>query len=165
MKRTGSRKDIFSKIVLIFGAVVVLGGLGWAVKIRVTGGWTEIIDFNDLQGGPGSDLISSYESLVDAVDIDITGAGNRLWQVDIRRVDTNWLPDFTLEARRTSSDQDVYGGTAYQQVTMSDQLFFYTDVSPNNARNIKVQYRLSGVSVQIPPGTYATTVYYTVTQR
>ncbi len=165
MKRTGRRKDALRKIILISGAVAVLGGLSWAVRIRVTGGWTEIIDFNDLQGGPGSDLISSYESLVDAVDIDISGAGNQLWQVHIRRVDTNWPPAFTLEARRTSTDPDVYGGTAYQQVTTSDRLFFYTNVRPNNARNVKIQYRLSGVSVQIPSGTYATTVYYTVTQR
>jgi len=165
MKRTGRKKDTLRKIVLIFWAIAVLGGLGWAIRIRVSGSWTEIIDFNDLQGGPGSDLIFSYESLVDAVDIDITGSGNRTWQVNIRRMDTNWDPGFTLDARRTSSDQDVYGGTAYQQVTVSDQLFFYTNVSPNNARNIKVQYRLSGVSVQSPPGTYATTVYFTVTQR
>jgi len=165
MRSTGRKKDTLRKIVLISVAVAILAGLGWAVRIRVTGGWTEIIDFNDLQGGPGSDLISSYESLVDAVDIDITGAGNQAWQVDIRRVDANWPPAFILEARRTSSHPDVYGGTAYQQVTTFDQLFFYTNVRSNNARNIKIQYRLSGVSVQVPPDTYATTVYYTVTQR
>jgi len=165
MKRTGRKKDTLKKVVLISAAVAVLAGVSWAVRIRVTGGWTEIIDFNDLQGGPGSDLISSYESLVDAVDIDITGAGNALWEVDIRRVDTNWQPALTLEARRTSSHPDVYGGTAYQQVIMSDQLFFYTNVRANNARNIKIQYRLGGVSVQIPPGNYTTTVSYTVIER
>ena len=165
MKRTARKKDIPRKIVLILAAVAVLGGVGLAVRIRVTGGWTEIIDFNDLRGGPGSDLIASYESLVDAVDIDITGAGNALWEVDIRRMDTNWQPAFTLEARRSSSHPDVYGGTAYQQVTMSDQLFFYTNVRSNNTRNIKIQYRLSGVSVQIPPGNYTTMVYFTVLER
>jgi hypothetical protein len=163
MNKAGRKKDTLRKIVLISVAVAVLGGLGWAVRIRVTGGWIQIIDSNNLQAGPGSDLISSYQSLVDAVNIDITGAGNDIWQVNIRRVDTNWPPAFTLEARRTSSHPNVYGGTAYQQVTTSDQLFFYTDIRANNTRNIKIQYRLSGVSVQIPPGTYATVVYYTVT--
>ena len=150
------------------GAAVVLGLAAlavfcYAIRISVTGSWTETIDVNDLRSVAGSDLNSTYSSATNQVIINVTEATLR-WEVRIRRVDSNWQASFTLSARRTSSHRNVIGGTAYLTVTTSDQRFFYTNSNNNNPSNINIQYRLSGVSVQIPPGTYTTTVYYTIVE-
>jgi len=135
------------------------------VFIDVTGSWSLSIDASDLVAGAGSDLIDTYESASDEVHIDISvwGRGSRSWRVDVRKSDSSWHGNYHLYVRRTSNGSgwgSISGGTSYQEVTDTDQSFF----SGNWGRsNIHIQLRLSGVSVQIPPNTYTTTVIYTVT--
>jgi hypothetical protein len=133
-----------------------------AQDITVTGSWSETIDGSDLQSGAGSDLIDTYESQSDQIIIDITGAGMDSWRVDVSKVDGNWHGNFQLYVRRTSDGIGVgpiNGGTTYQEVTDTDQSFFD---SQQSRTDIHVQLKLEGVSIQIPPDTYSTTVYYTV---
>ena len=153
-----------NKIGLTVICILLLAVCAGAIRIRVNGSWTETIDIADLVGPPGSDLVSSYESATNQIDIDIDYVDEVPWSVDVRRVDSNWHANFQLFVRRTSSHYRVYGGTTYQEVTTSNQDFFYTTQEENDEYNIKVQLRLDGVSIQIPPGTYTTTVYYTVTE-
>ena len=152
---------------LIF--IIIFGLIFIAKKIRtqdiiVTGSWTLTIDASDLQAGAGSDLIDTYESASDQIDITLYVQGANQWRVDVRKSDSNWHSDFQSSVRRTSDGSgpgSISGGTSYQVVTDTDQSFFN---GHKDRQGIKVQLELSGVSVQIPPDTYSTTVYYTVVQ-
>lgn len=130
--------------------------------ITVTGSWTENIDASDLQAGAGSDLIDTYESASDQIDIYVDAQGARNYRVDVRKNDANWHSNFQLSVRRTSDGTGygwVSGGTSYQEVTDTDQSFF---TGNRDRQDIKVQLRLTGVSVQVPTDIYTTTVWYTV---
>ena len=146
---------------IIFGSITI-GKKIQAQDITVTGSWSETIDASDLQAGAGSDLIDTYESASDQVTIDVFGQGGNPWRVDVKKVDTNWHSSFHLYVKRTSDgigEEPISGGTSYQEVSDTDQSFF---TRRKDRTNINVQLKLNGISVQIPPDTYITTVYYTV---
>jgi hypothetical protein len=131
-----------------------------AQDVSAVGGWTETIDSSDLVSGAGSDLTDTYESSNDATTLDITH--DPQWHVDIHRTDTIWSPDFTLYAKRTSEGTgsgSISGGISYIEVTAVGTQFF---TGSQDRSGIDVQYQLTGVSVGISPGTYTTTVTYTV---
>jgi len=144
--------------------LICSGGICWAISIAVTGNWSETIDSTDLQDGAGSDLISTYESAINAVSIDISATvGN--WGLDVKKTDTNWHSDLHLHVKRTTDGTgsgSISGGGTYQDVTDTDQNFFsgFLDRSM-----INIQLELTGVSIQVPPDTYTTTVYYTVSDQ
>lgn len=150
---------------LIF--IIIFGLIFIAKKIRtqdiiLTGSWVLTIDASDLQAGAGSDLIDTYESASDQIDIYIGAQGAKPWKVDVSKSDANWHSDFQLSVRRTSDGTgpgSIAGGISYQVVTDTDQSFFDGN---KDRSDIKVQLELSGVSVQVPTDTYTTTVYYTV---
>jgi hypothetical protein len=154
-------------IVLLITAALVASEAAWAaLSIKVTGSWFETIDASDLVGGPGSELKDTYESSADQVsmEVEITGAGNKDWRVDVRKVDTDWHSDLGLYVRRTSDGSgpgQVSGGTSYQQLSDTYQEFFR---GSRNRRDMSLQLKLDGVSADIPCGTYLTTVYYTVVE-
>jgi hypothetical protein len=151
-------------VLLLAAALIPIEGLWAAVSISVTGSWFETIDENDLVGGAGSDLKSTYESAADQVSIDLLGVGNNDWRVDVRKVDTDWPAALSLYVRRTSDGNgsgQITGGTSYQQLTDTYQEFFG---GSKNRRNVNVQMMLDGVSAELPCGDYLTTVYYTVVE-
>ncbi len=134
-----------------------------SISIRITGTWSELIDDLDLQNGPGSDLNNTYESSPSTISVNITGAGQKNWRVDIRKDNSGWPGSFMLYVRRTSDgtgNGNISGGTVYQEVTDVDNEFFS---GYGNRGSIYIQLKLDGVSAQVPFGTYLTTVYYTVT--
>jgi hypothetical protein len=154
-------KNWFSLLIFIF----LITSCAWAISITVTGSWNEIIDSADLQGPAGSDLISSCESASNQIDIDITEVTGS-WEVTIRKADTNWDSNLSLYAKRTSDGTagTINGGTTYQEISDIDQSFFWSD-SGVDTYNIFIQLKVSGLSVQIPPDNYTTTVYYTITEN
>ncbi|MEW5768087.1 MAG: hypothetical protein AB1797_10785 [bacterium] len=159
MKKTVTKFLILS---VILGLIPIYKKAQAAPNITVTGSWSEIIDASDLQAGPGSDLINSYESASNAISIEITGTGQANWQVNVKKIDTDWPSSFYLYVKRTSDGiggGSISRGTFYQEVTETDKDFFEGQA---NRSDIHLQLKLGGVSVQIPPGTYTTTVYYTV---
>ena len=157
-------KRNFVILILLIG-LIFLGTKAWAiVSITVTGDWSETINASDLQAGAGSDLISTYESVSNTVSIDISGTAgvSDNWRVDIKKVDSVWHNSFHLYVKRTSDGAgagSVSGGASYQEVTDIDQSFFSGD---NDRSNINVQLKLDGVSIQVPPDNYTTTIYFTV---
>ena len=158
------RRSKIGFVLLLAAALIPAEGVWAAVSISVTGSWFETIDENDLVGGAGSDLQSTYESAADQVSIDLLGAGKKYWRVDVRKVDTDWHGDLDLYLRRTSDGSgkgQIAGGTSYQQVTDTYQEFFNGD---GNRRGVNVQLMLDGVSAALPCGNYLTTVYYTVVE-
>ena len=141
-------------------------GINAQATISVSGSWSLTIDASDLQAGAGSDLISSYKSVANAVQIDISNAKKIYWRVDIKKVNSNWHNSFKLYIRRTSDGTGVRkswvsGGTSFQEITDTDQSYFN---GYHNRNNIANRLKLDNVSIQIPPDTYLTTVCYTVIQ-
>lgn len=143
-------------ILLFFSFSTYVFGQG---SITVSGQWSLNIDQNNLISGPGSDLISTYESATDQVQIDILGP-DRTWRVDVHRVDINWHSDFILEVRRQPNNR-IVGGLTYQPITPV-AIEFFRSRNRRNVRGIQVQFRLSGVTININPDTYSTTVVYTL---
>jgi len=135
-----------------------------AVDISATGGWTETIDASDLAGGAGTNLIDNYESAAAATILEVYGTGVNDWYVDVTRSDITWHGDFTLYVKRISDGTGsgwVANGIAYIAIETVDSDFFNGN---GDRSNINVQYRLTGMSVSVPPGMYSTTVTYTVTE-
>lgn len=134
-----------------------------AGRITVTGSWSQTINSSNLTGGAGTDLTSAYTSAGNQVLLSISNTvGTHNWNVTVRRVDAVWNSNLNLYVQRTSdgtaSAGNVSGGTSYQLVTTSDQLFF---TGHNNANNFAVQIQLNGVSLQVPPASYTTTLTFT----
>lgn len=148
-------------IVFIFKAYKIL-----AISITVTGSWSLTIDETDLQAGAGSDLVAQYPSASNQVIVDITQT-NRPWTVTIRGTVTNWHSDMRVWVRRTGDGNghplgSIQGGTSWQQVTLTDQYFFE---GTRRRINVPIQLGVNGVSLQIPPDTYSSTIIYTVTEQ
>jgi len=137
--------------------------------ISVSGSWELTIDESDMQSGMISDLNSTYESPANQVSATISNSsygwfGTWYWGVDVSRDNSQWNNNMHLDVRRSSGGfgfGSISGGTSYQEVTTSTQIFF-TGVSFRLW--IGFQYRLRGVSVAVPAGTYVTTVTYTVVE-
>ncbi|MGQ9779877.1 MAG: hypothetical protein ACUVRM_08385 [Bacillota bacterium] len=135
-----------------------------AMFISASGGWSETVDEFDLVSGAGSDLTPVYESAANATILSISGSVDNTdtWRVDVKRVDSAWHGDFTLYVRRTSEGTGggtISGGDLYIEVTTVDGEFFY---GAGDRSDINVQYKLSGMSVRIPPDIYSSTIVYTV---
>lgn len=135
-----------------------------AIDISAVGSWNETIDDLDLVSGAGSDLKPVYESATDATTLSISGCAdnNDTWRVDVKRFDSVWHSDFTLYVKRTSDgagEGSILGGGSYVEVKAVDGEFFS---GAGDRSGISVQYKLSGMSVRVPPGTYSSTIIYTV---
>ena len=158
-------KTIFQHIVPVLLALVICSsGICWAIVIKVTGNWSVDIDASNLQAGAGSNLISTYESSADLVTIDISDTVGD-WAVNVRMDEGgDWHPNLHLYVKRTSDGTggSISGGSVYQLLTDTDQPFF----NGNGDRSgVNVQLQLTGVSIQVPPDVYITTVYYTVSDQ
>ena len=147
------------------GMVLLAAGSAVAViDITVTGSWTQSIDKNNLTGGAGTNLTSTYTSSQNINLIDITGQTSKWdnWQVNIKRIDTTWNSNLLVFARRTSNGKgkgSISGGLAYIQVTQSDTTFF---TGAGDRSTITIQLQLTGASLTIPPNQYSTIIQYTV---
>lgn len=148
-------------ILLVMFGLIAIGERVDAIDITVTGSWPLVIDASDLQSGAGSDLNPTYLSAVNQIRIRILNT-NTNWKVRVRISPYN--PDYQFRIRRTTDGGGpgtISGGASWMQVTDSWQLFF---TGSQRRQNIRVQVALTGMSVQIPPGTYAITVEYRVVE-
>jgi len=152
-------------IIIVILATILFAGCAEAqMTISATGNWSPSIGEADLQSGAGSDLISTYESNSDQVSITIGGASGKSWRVDVKRTNVVWNDDLTLSIQRTgagSGSGSILGGTTYQLIETSDSEFFS---GTEDRSGIPAQLKLGGVSLQVPPNTYSTTVTYTLVE-
>ncbi len=143
----------------------LLCGSAYAVDLGGTGSWAPSVDASNLTGGAGTNLAPSYESAADQITLDITNASPSLgWRVDVQRVDTLWPSGLVLSVRRTGDGAglgSIAGGASYQTVSPSSSAFFSGLL---DCPSVPVQIKLSGVSVAILPGAYATTLTFTVVE-
>lgn len=154
---------MFNKILFVlFIAISVLfpSGTG-ALDIAATGGWSETINASDLVSGAGSDLTGTYTSTNSATRLRITNATNNAdtWRVDMQRTDSTWHNDFTLSIIRRINNPKLSGGSSWTEIRTATDTFL---LGRGNFNRINCRYRLQGMSVNIPPNTYITTVTFTI---
>ena len=129
-------------------------------EISGSGDWNTVVNAADLTGGAGSDLRSEIVSASGATILNINTAGN--WSVSARRSADNWPPGAILWVRRSSNGTGagtIGGGDAYVPVGDSETELF----SGSDARSsIAIQFKLTGVSTKITPGTYASLLTFLV---
>jgi len=152
-------------ILLLLAGILPLTNLpGSAMDIVALGSWSETVDANDLVGGAGGTLTATYESALDQASLSIqnTAAVDDSWRVDIRRLDINWPPDCNLSLRRTSDGTgggSIFGGGSYQIIGTTDSAFLS---GAGDRDGVDLQLKLGGLSIQVSPDTYSTTVIYTL---
>ncbi len=136
-----------------------------AIDLSATGGWNETVNESDLISGAGSNLVDTYGSTTDATNISISNCTDDSdnWRVDVRRVDEGgWYGDFTLYVKRTSEgtgNGSVSDGLSYVEITSTDTPFFS---GAGDRSNITIQYQLTGMSINVSPTNYNTTIIFTV---
>lgn len=164
MQRTTKAIRLFAASFLLIA--LLLHNSAWsAPSIAGSGSWILTIGLSDLIAGAGSELAGSYESAVDAVLLTPNPTGtNTPYRVDVSRVDTAWHGSLVLWVKRSgdgTGSGSISGGTTYLTVTTTVQTFF---TGIHDRDDVPIQFRLSGVSSQIPPGDYETTVHYTIVE-
>ncbi len=136
-----------------------------AIDVTVTGNWSDTVNAFDLQAGAGSDLVSTYTSDAAHVSLSVstTTGDTDNWRIDVRRSDTVWLPGtLRLYVKRTGDGMGagtVSGGQTFHEVTTIDQAFFQ---GAGDRSSIPIQLQLDGMSVQVAPATYSTSLIFTV---
>jgi hypothetical protein len=135
----------------------------WAIDLSATGSWSVQIGAADLQGSAGTDLVTSKTSLVDQIELSIsgtTGPGDT-WQVTTTRTVAAWHASMVLWIRRTGEGTGgaVSGGSAFQEVRATSDPFFSGE---DDVASIPLQLRVTGLTVSIPPGVYSTVITLTV---
>jgi len=140
----------------------------YAIDIYATGGWTDlVINSFHLRGGAGSVLADSFESNANATMISITGTSGAsdIWEVQIRKSASSWVSDATLSVERTGDGDgggSISEGTSYIAVGESDVPFFR---GSGDRTYVPVRYKISGLSIKVPPGTYSDLITFTVVDR
>ena len=152
------------KIFLLITLILLVTAKAEAIDISAVGSWPDTIDVSDLQAGAGSNLIDTYESGAGATVLTIsTTTGNTdNWRVDVRRTDTTWYGNLHLFVKRTSDGAgggSISGGLSYIEIKTTDSQFFS---GAGDRSGINLEYKLTGMSVSVPPNAYSTTVTYTV---
>jgi hypothetical protein len=142
MKRRG--KFISFLVLIIF---ITVAKYAEGIEISVASSWNLAIDDRYLRWGI---LQNRYESDIDGVNITISNSDGGRWKLYVRRNDINWHSDFVLKLRRGRNEVTV-------ETTNKEFLEGKGDAS------YRIQVILEGVSLQISPDTYVTTVIYTIT--
>lgn len=146
---------------------VTIGVLGITVSSQASsltgyGTWDLTVGTADLTAGAGTNLTSTYQSGASQLSLDVTGTSGGNWEVDVQRTDVSWPSGLTLSIVRTGDGSPlgtIGGGLSYQEATPTSTAFFN---GTNDDTGIPLQLELSGVSVAIPPGSYSTTLVFTV---
>lgn len=153
-------------IVATLAAMAVALSTASAQTISGSGGWSVTIDSSDLQAGAGTNLVTTLTSSTNAGTL--SGSNSFFnWHVTVQRTGnvplfTPWPNGLNLQVRRTGNGTSMLsltGGTTFMTITTTAQTFFS---SPGADNSIPLQYRLTGLSLQIRPSGYKTTVTYTI---
>jgi len=141
--------------------------LGFSQEIKLKGGnWTKKLKSSDITSA-GGDYAQFYLSGTKQTKISIS-PGHKShhndkhmpFKVFVSREDMEWHSDLVIEAKLTSTEKHGNSsGTNFQVITNNSSLFFNT---VGSEKELRVQYKISGLSVTIPAETYSTEIIYTV---
>lgn len=158
------RVMLFSLMIVLF---ILASPVSAAIGMKVVlGTWNLSINSSNL-GPPaeaGQQLVSTYTSTTVTTELEVTGAGkSEPWNIHIRRSGGSWNSQFTLEIDRTSDGSGngtISADPGYIRVNETDSLFIS---GTGNRKNMNCLYRLSNVTLLVPPGNYSTTIIFTLT--
>ncbi len=154
----------FLRLAVVVLAALLCTGRCQAIDINSVGNWSLVHNAGNLVSGAGSNLPSLCESGAYQLALTVyntTGTSDN-WRIDVRRSDTNWPAGLTLLVKRTGAGfgfGSISGGLSYLQITASDSAFFS---GAGDRIGITVHFDMSGTSISISPGTYSTSIVYTV---
>ncbi|MFW6029458.1 MAG: hypothetical protein ACOCRO_04310 [Halanaerobiales bacterium] len=147
------KKGILVLIFLVFLFIIsniTLSGV--QIKNNSSGIWNLRVDSTDLKAGSGTVIVVESSNFSDEFDLKLTGLGNSLWQVDVKREDN--LPDgLSLYVKRISNKKSkITGGTSYKLIT-DEYSDFFSGMGQNSVGNIpgsggnlvRLQYKLEGL--------------------
>jgi hypothetical protein len=145
----------------LFGVTSLLISEGWA--FQVNGIWTPEVPRMSGQSDAGNHPPRSYQSEPGVMTID-TDDGK--WIVSVRMNEDIWPDGLTFWVRRISSGRaapgsgrpQIQGGLSYQEVRNYNQVLFSGE---GRLTGIKVQYRIDGMSIRVPPAVYGLSIVYT----
>jgi len=132
----------------------------------VSGNWAYTIPSTDVTEA-GNDFTGIYSSASNQVTMTVFWwFTDFLYRVEVRKDDVDWDSRLQLYIQRTGDgwlwSGWINGGTSYQLITDSNQLFFR---GRRTVLGIPIQYQLRNVSVIIPAKTHSTTVVFTFIQE
>jgi hypothetical protein len=135
-----------------------------AIGIAAAGGYAESVSSSSLSAGPGSDIISHFDSPSGATVVDVTGCvdGADAWRVDVRLQRGSFDAGTRVLLKRTSDGAgagSISGGTDFIEAVETDTEFFS---GTGDRTNVCVQYRLEGLSVGSSQGPHSADVLITV---
>lgn len=139
----------------------------WALGLKVNlNTWNLTVNSSNL-GPPaeaGQQLTSTYTSATVTSTLTVTGAGNsQPWRINIRKSDGSWNSQFSLEIERTSDGSGsgtITPDPGFIQVRDTDTVFI---TGTGNRKDMNCLYRLSNITLLVPPGNYSTTIIFTLT--
>ncbi|ADQ15829.1 hypothetical protein Lbys_0033 [Leadbetterella byssophila DSM 17132] len=168
------------KMKILLGLLFLSLGLQ-AQTLNISGNWNITIAKPTV---PGSNYLNSYESSTNAVIL--SGSDNSILTIGAKYTFsvsmTGALPSgVKLYARRTADGTIISSflglnvgnysdGLSYLELTNFVQALFYINITlavsvgTTLFQNIPIQYKLEGLSVTQPTGTYTVTVTYTVSK-
>ena len=126
-------------------ALVPVAALAQSERITVTGTWNQIVQ--SVEAAYLSDTPMT-------LDVRARGRPGRSWYVEVARSEAGWHPDFVLEL-------SLDGGRSFQKIEIDPALLM--EGTGHIDDSLQLQYRLSGMSVDVPAGTYTTNVSFTIT--
>ena len=87
------------------------------------------------------------------------------WKITVYKNDINWDNRVGIYVRRTSTGNGsgaTWGGTNYVEIRSMPQNFLQ---GSGSLTNINLQYKLMGLSIEIPSNTYYTDIVYTLYEQ
>jgi hypothetical protein len=135
-----------------------------SITLKANGKWTLKLDWHDIPDGAGSMYDSTHESDQNEVRLTIskTVSTDSQWRLDVKRIDYSWNPALRIYIKRTSDgsgDGTIQNGLTYMEITEMDQYFFE---GTGDRKQIDIQFKVEGLTIDIPPNDYTTEIYYTV---
>jgi hypothetical protein len=133
-----------------------------AADISIVGNWSEVVNSSNLTAGAGSVLRSPIESSTSVAVINISNTGGSSWAVKVKKTDLLWPTGTSLAVKRTADGSgfgSIFGGTTYLGLTGNEQIIFS---GAGDRSDIRIQLKLSGLSVDNPPDNYSTSITYRI---
>jgi hypothetical protein len=141
--------------------LLTLAGFAQGADLTSNGDWIESITAGHLISGAGSDLQPQFESVPGVTTLMISTAPGA-WTLRARLSGNGAHSDVTVYVKRASGGNgsgSISGGTAYMALSGSDaELFSGT----GDRSNISLQLKLTGLSRKVSPGTYLSSIIFTV---